>query len=110
MKDIDSIELEQNAERAAGLLKAMGHPGRLMVLCTLMNGEAPVSRLNRAVPLSQSALSQHLAGLRRAGLVTTRREGQVIHYRLSSPAVSGIIEVLYSIYCNPGNTTRENEE
>ncbi|HCY84553.1 MAG TPA: transcriptional regulator [Desulfobacteraceae bacterium] len=92
--------LEENAAKAAGLLKAMGHPGRLMVLCTLMTGETSVSALNQAIPLSQSALSQHLAGLRRAGLVDTRREGQVIYYRLESPAVKGVIETLYRIYCN----------
>ncbi|MCA1787467.1 MAG: metalloregulator ArsR/SmtB family transcription factor, partial [Desulfobacteraceae bacterium] len=75
--------------------------GRLMVLCRLMEGECPVSTLNQAIPLSQSALSQHLAGLRQAGLVDTRRESQVIYYRLKSAAVSGILETLYRIYCNP---------
>jgi len=66
-----------------------------------MNGECPVSELNQAVPLSQSALSQHLASLREAGLVQTRRESQVIHYRLESAAVSAILETLYTFYCNP---------
>ncbi|MCG8615760.1 MAG: metalloregulator ArsR/SmtB family transcription factor [Desulfobacterales bacterium] len=97
---MDPARLEENAEKAAGLLKAMSHPGRLMVLCTLMQGEAPVSALNLAIPLSQSALSQHLAGLRQADLVDTRREGQVIYYRLKSRAVTRVIETLYRIYCN----------
>lgn len=100
MDDIEPVKLEENAEKAAKLLKNMGHPSRLMVLCTLMNGEAPVSMLNQVIPLSQSALSQHLAGLRQAGLVDTRREGQVIYYRLKSRAVTGIIETLYRIYNN----------
>ena len=71
------------------------------MLCQLMNGECPVSVLNQAVPLSQSALSQHLASLRDAGLVQTRRESQVIHYRLNSKAVEVILQALYRIYCNP---------
>ncbi|WP_205749292.1 metalloregulator ArsR/SmtB family transcription factor [Desulfopila sp. IMCC35008] len=62
-----------------------------------------MSTLNQVIPLSQSALSQHLASLRDAGLVETRRESQVIHYRLNSKAVSEILTTLYLIYCNPHN-------
>ena len=101
MEQIDPQKLVENAEKASKLLKSMSHPSRLMVLCYLMNGEHPVSALNQAIPLSQSALSQHLAGLRQAGLVDTRRESQTIHYRLNSKAVSGILEALYQIYCDP---------
>ena len=103
MEQIDPNKLVENAEKASRLLKIMSHPSRLMVLCYLMNGERPVSALNQTIPLSQSALSQHLAVLRRAGLVDTRRESQVIHYRLKSKAVIGILEALYRIYCNPNN-------
>ena len=106
MEQIDPEKLKENAEKAAKLLKSMSHPSRLMVLCHLMKGECPVSVLNQAVPLSQSALSQHLAGLRKAGLVDTRRESQVIYYRLKSQAVSGIIEALYQIYCTPPTIRR----
>jgi DNA-binding transcriptional ArsR family regulator len=101
MVQIDPKKLVENAGKASRLLKSMSHPSRLMVLCYLMNGEHPVSALNQAIPLSQSALSQHLAGLRQAGLVDTRRESQTIHYRLNSKAVSGILETLYRIYCDP---------
>lgn len=103
MKVIDPDKLEENAEKASSLLKSMSHPSRLMVLCHLMNGECPVSALNQAIPLSQSALSQHLASLRDAGLVKTRRESQVIHYRLNSEAAAEILNVLYRIYCNQKN-------
>jgi DNA-binding transcriptional ArsR family regulator len=104
MDRIDPYKLVESAEKASKLLKSMSHPSRLMVLCYLMDGERPVSALNRAVPLSQSALSQHLAGLRQAGLVDTRRESQSVYYRLKSTAVTGILEALYRIYCsNPNN-------
>ena len=101
MEQIDSQKLEENAEKASKLLKTMSHPSRLMVLCHLMRGECPVSELNQAIPLSQSALSQHLAGLRQAGLVETRRESQVIYYRLKSQSVTTVLEALYRIYCDP---------
>ena len=103
MGQIEPQKLEKNAEKASKLLKSMSHPGRLMVLCHLMTGECPVSALNQAAPLSQSALSQHLAALRKADLVETRRESQVIYYRLKSQAVAEILASLYRIYCNPNN-------
>ncbi len=103
MEQRDLQKLEENTEKAAKLLKSMSHPSRLMVLCHLMGGESSVGELNQAIPLSQSALSQHLAGLRQVGLVDTRRESQVIYYRLKSRAVSEIIEVLYHIYCTPND-------
>lgn len=103
MEQIDLYRLERNAEKAARLMKSMSHPGRLMVLGHLRQGECSVSVLNQAVLLSQSALSQHLACLRDAGLVETRRESQVIHYRLKSKAVSDVLQALYHIYCKPKN-------
>jgi DNA-binding transcriptional ArsR family regulator len=58
-----------------------------------------VSELNERTDLSQSALSQHLASLRNAGLVSTRREGQTIFYSLHGNNAIQIIQVLKSIYC-----------
>jgi DNA-binding transcriptional ArsR family regulator len=55
--------------------------------------------LNESLPLSQSALSQHLAVLREEGLVTTRREAQSIYYGLASAPAQRVIETLHSIYC-----------
>lgn len=107
MEKIDSHKLKENAGKAAGLLKSMSHPSRLMVLCHLMNGECSVSELNQTVPLSQSALSQHLAGLREAGLVATRRVSQTIFYRLNNPAVSTVLHTLYNIYCTPPTDKEE---
>jgi len=65
----------------------------------LMNGELSVGELNEMMPLSQSALSQHLASLREAGLVSTRRQSQTIYYSLSGDDAIKIISVLHSIYC-----------
>ena len=77
-------ELRSNAHRASRLLKALSNERRLMVLCHLSQGEKSVGELERAVGLGQSALSQHLARLRRDALVRTRREAQTIYYSLAS--------------------------
>ena len=92
-------QLQANAAQAAGLLKMLANEKRLMILCALIDGELSVSDLNAQVPLSQSALSQHLAALREAELVTTRRDSQKIYYRLHGDAAVRVIEVLQSIYC-----------
>lgn len=97
-------EMARNASDAARFLRALANENRLMVLCTLAEGESSVSNLLERVPLSQSALSQHLAVLRREGLVATRREAQTIHYRLADTRVQQFIPVLYDLFCGPSGT------
>ena len=80
-------------------LFTLANPDRLMILCTLMGGEMSVGELNEKVPLSQSALSQHLASLRDAGLVSTRKEAQTVYYRIEGTEAAKVIAVLQSIYC-----------
>lgn len=92
-------QLADSASQAETLLKAMSNKNRLMILCSIANGELPVGELNALVPLSQSSLSQHLAALRKAGLVTTRRESQTIYYRVSGEAPLKIIDTLKTIFC-----------
>lgn len=97
---IDLERIQSNARRASTLLKAMSNQHRLMILCQLVPGEKCVSELEKIVGLSQSALSQHLARLRRDSLVTTRREAQTIFYSLAGDEASAVIETLYGLYCN----------
>jgi DNA-binding transcriptional ArsR family regulator len=92
-------DLERNATAAAGFLKALGNEKRLQILCRLHDGELSVSELQRAVGLSQSALSQHLARLRKDRLVLTRRESQTIYYSLAERAVTDVIAVLHGRFC-----------
>ena len=92
-------EMAAHAEEAAHLLRALANPHRLTVLCALAEGELPVGELNARVPLSQSALSQHLAVLRADGVVETRREGQAIHYRLAPGPALAVIRTLHDLYC-----------
>lgn len=97
MNDLE--KLAQNAGRAAEVLKTMSHPDRLMILCMLLENELCVSELNEVVPLSQSALSQHLAVLRNSELVRTRRVSQTIYYSIQDEAPVKIIAVLKELFC-----------
>lgn len=93
--------LSQRANTASELLKALANPSRLQILCLLIEGEKAVHEIERSIGLRQSALSQHLAILRRERMVTTRRHAQFIHYALASDKARKVIEVLYQIYCAP---------
>ena len=92
-------QMREHAPDAAGLMKALGNESRLMILCTLAEGERSVGDLNAMIPLSQSALSQQLARLRNNGIVTTRRESQTIYYSLSEGPADKVIHLLHDIYC-----------
>jgi DNA-binding transcriptional ArsR family regulator len=99
----ESAEIGAIAEcayEAARLLKLLANEKRLVILCFLATrGEMPVGALVEALGLSQSALSQHLAKLRRDGLVLFRRESQTLHYRLADPRVMRVLGVLEEIFC-----------
>jgi DNA-binding transcriptional ArsR family regulator len=95
-------ELTSKSEEAAGLLAMLANPFRLRIMCELHKGERSVSALEAVIGLSQSALSQHLAKLRGAGLVKTRREAQTIHYSVQDERAARLLAVLYELYCtNP---------
>jgi DNA-binding transcriptional ArsR family regulator len=102
----DFEEMAGHAEDAASLLKSLAHPARLLVLCRLVEGEAAVSELQALGTLSMSALSQHLAVLREAGLVLTRRDAQTIFYSLADSPALGILQALHATYCGAGRGRR----
>jgi len=83
----------------------MGNERRLLVLCQLQEGEKSAGELEKLVGLSQSALSQHLARLRRDGLVSTRRAAQTIYYSLAGEEARAVIATLYDLYCGQGQPT-----
>ena len=95
---MDIQDVERNVEVAVNLLKALSNEKRLMVVCALYKGEKNVGELEKIVGLSQSALSQHLARLRRDGLVNNRRHAQTIYYSLSDKAIEHVLKCLYDIY------------
>lgn len=101
----DNKALDRHRQEAVRLLKALANEHRLNILCCLQNGEVSVSDLSQRLPLSQSALSQHLAWLRAEHLVLTRRCAQNVYYQLSDDKAERIINVLNGLYCECANET-----
>lgn len=89
-----AVWMSGRAEGVAGLLKALSHEGRLMILCHLANGEKSVTELEGLLGQRQAAVSQQLARLRLEGLVTTRREGKAIFYTILDPRILPLIRTL----------------
>ena len=88
------------AVTASRFLKAISHEGRLMILCYLASGEKSVTDLETLLSSRQAAVSQQLARLRSEGLVSARRQGKVIFYRLADKRATRILDVVYDIFCN----------
>ena len=78
-------------EAKAELFRALAHPARIRVLEVLADGECSVGAMQPLVGIESSHLSQQLAVLRRAGLVTTRKEGATVHYSLRAPELAGLL-------------------
>jgi len=92
-------ELHDMATHACELLKAMANEWRLMILCHLSEGERTVSELQDRLGLSQSALSQHLAILRREKNVRSRKHAQSVSYSLAGDEASKVMESLHEVFC-----------
>jgi ArsR family transcriptional regulator len=97
----DLDKMMNNATDAANFLKAISHEGRLMILCHLATGEKSVTELEDLLAARQAAVSQQLARLRLEGLVTPRRDGKVIYYRLTDARPRQIIDLVYDLFCKP---------
>jgi DNA-binding transcriptional ArsR family regulator len=89
------------AERAAELLKSLANRHRLLIVCQLIEGERSVGELAEFLGIRDSTVSQHLALLRKDGVVTARRDGQTIWYSISSAPARQVLEALYRVYCAP---------
>jgi DNA-binding transcriptional ArsR family regulator len=96
---LEPAALRKRAGEAEAFLRSLASRHRLMILCTLLDGERSVGDLVRRLGLTQSNLSRHLAMLREEGLVATRREGTVIYYRIGSERVRPILAELYRLFC-----------
>lgn len=94
-------KMRSQAAAAEEMLKALANRHRLMILCQLNGGENSVGELATMLGVRDSTVSQHLALLRKDGLVSTRREGQTIWYALASEPVRRLVSTLYDIYCGP---------
>lgn len=88
----------------ATVLRALANERRLMILCKLVEwGEANVSSLAAGAGLSRSAASQHLAKMREEGIVATRRESQIVWYRIADTPIEHLFATLHGLFCRPAD-------
>lgn len=92
-------DMAERATEVAGLLKTLANRNRLMIVCTLVEGECSVGRLEEELDIHQPTLSQQLTVLRDAGIVETRRESRQIFYRLTEKKAAQLVTALHSIFC-----------
>lgn len=96
-----TIALVDYAGDVATYLKALGHDGRLTILCHLTSGPKSVTELEILLSSRQAVVSQQLARLRLEGLVRARREGQAIFYSILDPKVLDTLRLLEGLFCKP---------
>lgn len=96
---LDPQQMADAAEEASELLKSLGNRHRLLILCQLSQAERSVGDLAVFLNLRDSTVSQHLALLRRDGLVRARRDGQTIWYSVSSDPAQRLLRTLFDIFC-----------
>lgn len=100
LNDNEKAAMAANSEAAEQLLKLLANRHRLQILCRLVDGELSAGDIEGSSDLSQSAVSQHLAKMRTAGIIKAEKRGQMVYYRLASVEVSAILSTLYLIFCN----------
>jgi len=94
-----SARMAPNAARASTFLKAISHEGRLAILCHLASGEKSVAELEHLLSARQPTVSQQLAKLKHEGLVTPRRDGKTIYYRLADNRSLRMLAGLSALFC-----------
>jgi len=99
MSNREILELDKKTDEASVLLSTMAHPKRLLIMCHLLTEELSVTALVERTDIPQPTLSQHLAKLRGLDLVTTRRTGNVINYKLASAEIEMVLKALHAAYC-----------
>lgn len=93
--------MERAADQASELLKALSNRHRLLIICQLIDSERSVGELAEFLNLRDSTVSQHLALLRKDGLVSARRDAQTIFYSIASEPAREVLKTLYQAFCAP---------
>ena len=96
------ISSDEDVERASRSLKAMSHPLRLKILCTLSGGELSVQDIVEKVGTSQSNISQHLAILRDKDILASRKDANKVYYRIGDSRTLRLIGMIRDIFCSSG--------
>lgn len=109
-KNMNVKEMIPASDLAAGLMRSLSHPQRLLVLCALGDGEKSVAELRLLLDVGQVSMSQQLMRLRADGLVESRREGTTVYYHIARPEVLLVIEALETAYCSPAKLAERARE
>jgi DNA-binding transcriptional ArsR family regulator len=104
---VDATHLPAAADAASDMLKSLANRHRLMILCQLIGGERSVGELAGLIGVRDSTVSQHLALLRKDGLVEARRDGHTIFYAIASQPARCVLQTLAAIYCLPAPICRD---
>lgn len=92
-------QLKKQSEDVSGLLKQLSHPQRLLILCSLAQGEKTVGEIETFTGASQSSVSQFLKSLRLDRLVESKRDGKYVVYQIADSRVLELMKSLYLIFC-----------
>ena len=106
---IDLDTMRTGAQEACALMKVLSNPDRLLLLCGLAGSECNVGELEETLGILQPTLSQQLAVLRTEGLVSTRRDGKNIYYKIASAPALALMQVLYTQFCTPYKPKRNRQ-
>lgn len=93
------LEGDESIEQASRSLKAMSHPLRLKVLCTLNDQELSVQEIVEQVGTSQSNISQHLGIMREKGILKARKNANKVYYRVGDPRTLKLISLMREVFC-----------
>lgn len=99
--NVSPAEMSQAAGQAEELLKSLANRHRLLIVCQLIDREHSVGELAEFLGIRDSTVSQHLALLRKDGVVSARREGQTVWYSIASAPARAVLETLYRVFCAP---------
>ena len=99
-QELSLLEGDEDIDRASRSLKAMSHPLRLKILCTLGDQEVSVQDIVDQVGTSQSNISQHLAILRDKGILTSRKDANRVFYRVSDNRTLKLICMMREVFCS----------
>lgn len=96
----ETANLQARIDEASAFLKKLSNADRLLVCCALCDGERSVRELEDLLGIRQPGLSQQLAELREAGLVSARKAGKQVFYQLADPRVSRFISTMHDLFCS----------
>ncbi|OOZ43491.1 ArsR/SmtB family transcription factor [Solemya velum gill symbiont] len=102
ISDLELLGEDSDINRASRALKAMSHPLRLKILCTLGEEEVSVQDIVEQVGTSQSNISQHLAILRDKDILSARKDANRVYYKVSDPRLLQLIGMMREVFCTSG--------